>query len=436
MGVKYEMRSFKRVDLLNLKEWARKVIDERAYRCIRCGTCRTILHTDIRSIDFGRSCPPGEYFKVDGFYALGKEFAAQGVVEGVIPASDQLLTLAYADPLCGFCQYNCRYINAVLEKDGDHIYLEALPAPYETQEALRVLLVEEGIGPHPVHKQWAGSIEKNHNPYFEPHERRFDWLSLAGVPVQPLSEVDIIYFAGCTASYRQREIAISTIRILHKLCRRTGLKLGVLGGEEWCCGSPLFRTGQYRAGYKTLTHVVNAINSSSAKTVVTSCAGCYRVLAADVQRLGLELAPTVKHTVELLVDCLGDLDFQREVKMKVTYHDPCHIGRHLYPSPGPLYDAPREILRKIPGLELVEMQRIKDYSWCCAAGGGVKSAYPDLALWAAGERVREAMAVNAEAIVSACPFCHLNLRDSVRIQALTLGVYDITEIVAKALGVM
>jgi len=116
----------------------------------------------------------------------------------------------------------------------------------------------------------------------------------------------------------------------------------------------------------------------------------------------------------------------------VTYHDPCHIGRRMFPNP--LYDVPRAILSEIPGLKLIEMERTKDCAWCCGAGAGVLEAYPDFNEWTARERIVEAMATGAEAIVTACPWCERNFKDSIEKMGADMEVYDVVELVKKAMG--
>ena len=124
--------------------------------------------------------------------------------------------------------------------------------------------------------------------------------------------------------------------------------------------------------------------------------------------------------------------------MLVTYHDPCHLGRraNVY-VPGKaimgIYEPPREILRSIPGIELAEMYRIKEYAWCCGAGGGVKEAYPDFSLWTAGERIEEAKETGAEAIVTACPWCERNFIDTINERGEVMEVFDIVELVQQAI---
>jgi Fe-S oxidoreductase len=168
----------------------------------------------------------------------------------------------------------------------------------------------------------------------------------------------------------------------------------------------------------------------------------------------------VLHTVELIDRLIkaGKLRPRREVPLRVTYHDPCHLGRQgepyipwngvekkiknqiiVYEPKRPryngawgVYDPPRDILKAIPGIKLVEMERIREYSWCCGAGGGVREAYPQYADWTAGERIAEARATGAEALVSACPWCERSFRDAIGARAEAMQVYDIIELVQKA----
>jgi len=134
----------------------------------------------------------------------------------------------------------------------------------------------------------------------------------------------------------------------------------------------------------------------------------------------------------------GRIKFSKVLPMTVTYHDPCHMGRRadVY-VPGKaimgLYDPPRDILKSIPGVELVEMYRIKEYAWCCGAGGGVKEGYPDFSDWTARERVEEAKATGAEAIVTACPWCEGNFMDAINGKGEKIKVYDVVELVRRAI---
>ena len=148
----------------------------------------------------------------------------------------------------------------------------------------------------------------------------------------------------------------------------------------------------------------------------------------------------VVHIVEFIDRLIkdGKLKFTRTVPMTVTYHDPCHLGRrdHVY-VPGEaimgIYDAPWDIIQSIPDVELVEMYRIKEYAWCCGAGGGVREAYPEFNLFTATERIEEAKSTGAEAIVTACPWCERNFLDAINAGGDKMKVFDIMELVQQAI---
>jgi len=136
------------------------------------------------------------------------------------------------------------------------------------------------------------------------------------------------------------------------------------------------------------------------------------------------------HFPVFLLDLLnkGELKLEKIIKQIVTYHDPCHIGRHMG-----IYDPPRELLEKLPGIKLVEMDRIRENAWCCGSGGGVKSSFSDLAMFAAKERCDEAMKTGAQALVSTCPFCWRNLNDAIEENNLNLKMYDLVELVWESI---
>ena len=238
----------------------------------------------------------------------------------------------------------------------------------------------------------------------------------------------LVYFAGCMATYRLPSIAEATIKIL----KHAGLDFKMLGEDEWCCGSVTFRTGFVDDGKKMARHNVDALKAAGATRVVTACAGCFRTLSIDYpELLGEELPFEIIHFPSLLKELIedGKLKFPEGEKVSVTYHDPCHIGRHMG-----IYDDPREALEAIPQVDLKEMHKSRGNASCCGAGGGVRSTNRDLARGAAEIRLNEAEETGAEVLTTACPFCTFNLREGVERSESDLEMLDFPEFVSKILG--
>jgi heterodisulfide reductase subunit D len=139
----------------------------------------------------------------------------------------------------------------------------------------------------------------------------------------------------------------------------------------------------------------------------------------------------VKHTLEFIIDLIksGKLELKKPVNLKITYHDPCHLGRHAG-----IFDAPRELISLIPGLELVEMERNRENSRCCGAGGGLKAGFPDMQNAISQKRIDDALATGATELVSACPFCYQGLQVGIQAKDANINMRDITELVCMALG--
>lgn len=238
----------------------------------------------------------------------------------------------------------------------------------------------------------------------------------------------LVYFAGCMATYRLPSIAEATIKVL----RHAGMDFKMLGEDEWCCGSVAFRTGFEEDGVKMARHNVEALKAIGATRVVTACAGCYRTLSMDYPEvLGEKLPFEVIHFPTLLKELIeeGRLKFPEGETISVTYHDPCHIGRHMG-----LYDDPREALTAIPQVELREMDKNRETASCCGAGGGVRSTSRELARGAAETRIHEAEETGVSVLTTACPFCTFNLREGIERSGSDLEMLDFPEFVSKILG--
>ena len=225
----------------------------------------------------------------------------------------------------------------------------------------------------------------------------------------------LLYFKGCTAREKLNSISKATERIL----KAANVKYETLDDEK-CCGSVLLRTG-------FLDDAIEQMNGNlkdlEGRTILTSCAGCYKTLKEDYKKyLSVELK--VIHISQLLEQLIKEnkISIKGKDNLNVTYHDSCHLGRHAGE-----YEAPRNVINSISNL--VEMENIKEKSRCCGSGGGVKSAYGELSDSIANLRIKEAEETGADLLVSACPFCKLNLSQN----SDDLEVLDLSEFVLEHL---
>jgi heterodisulfide reductase subunit D len=212
---------------------------------------------------------------------------------------------------------------------------------------------------------------------------------------------------------------------------RAGVDFMTMGGEEWCCGFPLIIAGMGDAAVESVRHNVEAVRKTGAKRLVASCPSCYHTWKHDYARiLGEPLGFKVIHTTELLEQVIGEGRIQFEpTEQTVTYHDPCDLGR----TSG-IYEAPRNVIRALPGATFVEMEHHHEYSLCCGGGGDVEMADADLTAAVAKSRVEEAKATEAKVLLSACQQCKRTLAIAARREKVRVRVMDIVELVARQMA--
>ena len=374
------------------------------YQCGKCGTCRTAYQEN----DWLRVCPSGEFGKFEAFYLGGKNLLTWGLSIGRLKWTENLAKIFYQCSVCKACVQQCQ-IPEIHNYAGEWLM------------ALREEAVSKGFGPMPEHKKYTKHVLDQFNPYMEKHEDRLNWIPSH---IKNSSNSKITYFVGCTSSYREQGIAIATTEILNSL----GIEFRIFK-EEHCCGSPVYMTGQSDKAKEIAKINIKTFEDAGIEEIITSCAGCYRMLKETYpNKFGLKHEFKIMHLPEFLLEKVhnNEIKFTQKLNMKITYHDPCHLGRHMG-----IYDAPRELLQKIPGIELVEMVRTKQNAWCCGSGGGVRSAFKELSESAALSRIEEAKSTGAEILVSACPFCANQFKSN--ISANEINVLDIAEVIKKTI---
>ncbi len=269
--------------------------------------------------------------------------------------------------------------------------------------------------------------EVNGNPLGLGYASRGDWAEEVGI--KPLSEdpdVDILYFVGCYASFDKRNIKIAKAFV--QLCQAAGVKVGILGKEEKCCGEPMRKMGNEYLYQSLATENIELIKGYNVKKVVTSCPHCFNTLAKDYRDLGLEIeVETYTVFLQELLET-GKLKLNAE-EMSCTYHDSCYLGRH-----NNIYDVPRALVEAAGG-QIVEMDKNRAEAFCCSAGGGRIMAEEKLGDRINVKRVEMAVATGAPTLLSNCPFCLTMFEDGIKGADVEdkLSTKDIAEVLVERL---
>jgi heterodisulfide reductase subunit D len=405
---------------INKNVYERSIEDyrEMAWSDARCSWCINQWSWNLKSSKYNEICPEFRYNRFAAYSAMGKFHIIRALLEGDFDFSDseRLLEIFYKCTSCGACEMNCLRL---MEKE-----------PLKAAEALKTRLIELGIGPLPPHKEMLKSIKNYDNPWLQPRARRKDWSNKLGVKDFAKEKCEILFFTGCSAALAPslQHALQNTMKVLQK----SDVSVGTLGEKEICCGSPAIRIGDRKTFFNLVKRNLEIFNKLGVKKIVTQCAGCHNILKHDYTQVPEmpEINYEVIHSSELVLSLIkeGRIKFTREVPMTVTWHDPCHLGRHCG-----IYEQPRDILKAIPGVRLVEMERIKDQGWCCGAGAGVKMAFPEMAFQSGAERIEEAKGTGAQVIATSCPFCEQNLQEVIDQNREDIKLYDLMDIVMMAI---
>ena len=314
---------------------------------------------------------------------------------------------------CGTCPRRCpRGVNQI-----------------EVGVSLRRIATEYGVFPRSVSPivRVSGSLMAEGNPFDLERGKRADWAQ--GLSVKPFAEgMEILYFPGCYLSYdpRLKKVAAATAKILHK----AGVDFGILGAKANCCGESIRKTGNEQIFKHMARENIKTFIDHGVKKILVSSPHCYHTFKNEYPEFNVNFE--IVHISEFLRELMqeGRLAPARDYAKRITYHDPCYLGRH-----NGIFDAPREVLRKVPGLELTEMENFRENSFCCGGGGGRIWMETPKGERFSDFRLQQALDVGAEVLVTACPYCITNFTDS----SLGLGdgraieVKDITEIVQEVI---
>ena len=408
--------------MTELKEQLKNLskFEEAALACAQCGQCRTANWPSKGIFD---SCPVYRTDivpKFDPFIARGKNIIMKGLFWGHLKLSQEISDLIFQCTLCGLCEEIC--FNS--QSENFDFPLHNIMDHVNVYEALRADLVEAGF---PIESQvpMNKALVELLNPYERDNKEKLDWTKQLDFKIKDANKEDAetLYFVGCTSALTPQiqQVAVATAKIFNKL----GVDFSVFGEHEVCCGSVAMRTGDRTAFNKIAEDNVKFFKERGIKRIVTSCAGCYRTFKKDYGDKLEEIE--VLHSVEFLNEIIANNDVElKKLDIKTTYHDPCHIGRHMG-----LYEAPRTLLEKISNL--TEMKTNRAGAMCCGAGGGVRKGFPELSMEMAKNRLKEAEETGAEYLVSTCPFCWRNLKDAIDSTGSNMKMVDLVELLLESM---
>ena len=413
-------------------------------RCSSCASCKFIPFDKIKSLRFGENCPSIGYYNFMTYSARGRFQLSQSLLDGRAELNETSTEAIHSCTSCGACDVTCKVCRYNLEPLEHNIEQKA----YAIQNGA----VLEGAKPVIENLKKENSMIPGTQK-----TNRTDWAK--GLNMKDLfkEKGEVAFFPGCKYSYdpKLQKTAQDAVKLLQKV----GVDLGYLGAADNCCAGRAHQMGYFDEFKTRADSNIKAFEKAGVKTIVTPCSDCYHAFKRQYAKLGLKVE--VLHVVEYIEKLISDgkIKFTKSVPMTVTYHDPCHLGRlgesyeewngkekkifnqiqiweprrPRYNGANGIYDAPRNILEAIPGVNLVEMERIREYSWCCGAGGGCNESNPEFSAWTAGERITEANSTGADAMVTACPWCKDNFDKAVDEDGNGIDVVDIIDLVAKAL---
>jgi len=410
--------------------------------CCRCSICKFVPLEKLTEYKHSYVCPSVARYDFHAYCGGGKLSAGVALLEKRVEISPKFLDVVYNCMMCGACDISCKY---AMDMD----VLEPL-------NAIRIECVEQG---HtiPALDRMASEMRKSGSTVKIPKAGRGQWAEGLNVKNALKEQAKVLFHAGCRVAANKElwQAARDGVTLL----KQGGVDVGVLGDSELCCGSRVYQNGYQKEFLDQAKKTLALIEKTGAKTLVTGCADCYYGFKVLYDKFGLKGKLEVLHITEYLDRLLkqGKLKPSKRVEATVTYQDPCHLGRLGEPYihwkgklvPGNIrvfdpprefrrgtygvYEAPRNILRSIPGLKLVEMDRTKEYAWCCGGGGGVTESNPEFAVWTAQNRIEEAGTTRADILATACPGCEKSFQDALEKGSTNLRVSDVVSLLMKAI---
>jgi len=412
-------------------------------RCSNCSFCKWIPFDKVKNVRFAANCPSITYNRFNTYSARGRFQMALAIVNKELTYTDKMAEITRDCCACGSCDVSDKVCRYNLEPLEHNLELKA-----DAIKAGKII---------PVQKKIMDNLKAEHAML--PGQKRADrkhWADGLALKDVFKSKAEVLFFPGCKYSYDKKLQPVVQGGV--KLLLNSGVDVGFLGAADACCGGRAYQMGFFGEFASQAKTNINAMKTAGVKLVVTPCSDCYHAFKRLYPKLGFnaEVLHITEYLDKLVKD--GKLKFSRKLDLAVTYHDPCHLGRqgepyvawsgqekkilnqiHTWEPRRPryngahgIYEPPRDVI-KATGARIMEMERIREYAWCCGAGGGCSEVSPELSAWTAGERIAEAKTTGAEALATACPWCKNNFENAEDADGNGIKILDVVELALMAL---
>ncbi len=414
-----------------------KALEDDMKKCFRCNQCKIVPLPVVRKNGFSHGCPANLEYLFQGYSGGGKQIMALSLLNGRIEADKRLAEITNACTTCGLCDVSCKFI---MEAERNKVNM-----------TLREHMVETGFT-LPEHERAIQDLENYGHPGGWQSTSSGEWANYLNLKILPREKADVLLFAGHET--RSDPAAAATAVKLAFLLLDANVNMGILGDKEPSSGMHAHMTGYRDVFTKTATRNSDLFDTLNVKTIVTASATDFGAFVSKYPEYAKAPKAEVLHATQFLWQLIKEkrLLLPGVVNKKVTYHDPCYLGRQSEPpvswngsvetaygcmtvnTPSKplnygvngIYDEPRNIIKAIKGIEFTEMYRIREYAFCCGGGGGVPEAYPMIAKTATQHRIDEARDIGATHIITACHTCRKGLSRG------DIEVMDIIDLVFEA----
>lgn len=366
-------------------------------RCQECATCS------------GYCTVSPSFNGVETWSSKGRILLMKGLSMDELALSKRLIEVLYTCSTCGLCFAQCF--------PDLHVHEAIITA--------RRHVAEKGLTPN-IFNTTAKNIFKTGDPSGMPIKRRLSWMG--EIPRLRFPErAEVLYWVGCMVATRTPSVAKAVANIMGQ----AKANFTMLGQREGCCGYVLLAAGLWNEAKELAIGLVERVEETDAEVLVTPCAGCYYTFTTLYPKvLDVQMPCEVLHTSQFVERLVKDGALElKGLNVKVTYHDPCSLGRHSN-----VYDSPRNVLKAVPNLQLVEMPLSRGRARCCGGGGGLWTFNHRVSMNSASTRLLNDVApMNVDVLATACPACHMNFRYTSAKKSVHIKTYDIMEIVELSL---